>query len=276
MRHPPRTIVVAACLLGVTAAACTDTGSPGPPAQASATPIITEIVVSSCTPPDCSPLGASVLLTWSAPAVAVDGYLVMRDGQPLESTPPLGPDATTLTDASARIGESYRYEVTALTEDGSDLTSPAETIEVPTPPKRAAYLHGRFRVVREVTGAINLASLDGIPDPRPGDRGVTRWSFEAECGPDEAPCPVIWNGARGSLTPVGRVYEGLTVPGRARCSSGQRVEIPVYLSVRITEAEAIDGVWQAIRIEGRLSSAFRCPGDGLSTGEATFTGDLLM
>lgn len=274
MRHPPPTIVAVACLLGVVVAACTDSSPTGPSSTPRPTPIITDVVVTPCTPPECTPLGASVSLTWSAPESAITGYLVVRDGVPLSTTPPLGPEATTLTDASALVGATYRYQVVATTEDGGDPPSSIEIVEVPTPPKAVAYLHGRFRVVREVTSAINLASLDGMSHPRPGDTRATTWSLEAECGPTEAPCPVIWNAARGALTPVGRTYEGLTVPGTARCSGSGRVQIPVYVSIRITEAEARDGVWRATRIEGRLSSAFRCAGDGLSTGEATFTGEL--
>jgi hypothetical protein len=273
MRLPPRiTRFVLGCTL---AAACLVACDPQPTGPSPAPPMPPEIVAAdatTCAPPTCDRIVATVDLAWRRTTSPITGYLVLRDGDEIASLPPIGPASTSVADRSAVIGATHRYEVVAVAGDGSRGVSAPADVVVPLPPVEAAQLEGVFRVTRSVTRAENLEELEGIPDPSPGVEAEADWTFVASCPPAVGACPVRWNGHPGLLVPDGVVYRGESAAGFARCRGGAHVRAPIRFRVRVTEAEAVGGAWVASRIRGRLTSSFACPGFAPSAGAARFAG----
>jgi len=275
MRIPPR---IASTLLGFAMSwilvAC-DPQPTGPPPTPPSPPTITSVDATTCAPPDCEQIFATVELTWRPTTSPITGYRVLRDGEEIASLPPLGPASTSVEDRSAVIGATHRYEVEAIAEDGARSASAPTYVVVPLPPVEAAQLTGLYRVTRRVTRARNLEELEGIPNPRPGTEDTTDWTFAATCPPAVGACPVRWNGHPGRLTPDEGLYQGRSIAGFARCPEGGRVRAPIVFRIRVIEADVVEGAWVASRIKGRLTSSFECPGFASSTGSARFDGSRL-
>lgn len=272
MRLPPR---IASLVLGFALPAFLVACDPQPTGPDATPPVpvtITSTAATTCAPPDCDRIFATVTLTWRPTTSPVTGYLVLRDGQEIASLPAIGPASTSVEDRSAVIGDTHRYEVVAVADDGSRSVSAPIDVVVPLPPIRSAQLEGAFRVTRTVTRARNLKELEGIPDPRRGSEAVTDWTFVASCPPAVGACSVRWNGHLGELTPVGGVYRGVSAAGFARCPKGGHVRAPIRFRIRVEEAEVVGGAWVASRIHGRLTSSFTCPGFAPSSGAARFDG----
>lgn len=273
MRLPPRiTRFVLGCALAAAGLAACDPQPTGPAPVPPAPPEITGADASTCVPPSCDQIVATVELTWAPTTSPITGYLVLRDGDEVASLPPIGPVSTSVEDRSAVIGASHRYEVVAVGGDGARAVSAPAYVVVPLPPVEAAQVEGIFRVTRRVTRAKNLMELEGIRDPRPGVEAVTGWTFVATCPPAVGACPIRWNGHPGRLVPNEGVYRGESAAGFARCPGGGRVWAPIAFRLRVTEATVVGGAWVASEIRGRLSSAFECPGFAPSSGAARFVG----
>ncbi len=273
MRLPPRiTRFVLGCTL---AAACLAACDPQPTGPSPTPPTPPEIIAAdgtTCAPPTCDRIVATVDLAWRRTTSPIRGYLVLRNGEEIASLPPLGPASTSVADRSAVIGATYRYEVVAIGGDGlRGVSAPADVV-VPLPPVDAAQLEGVFHVTRVVTRAENLKELEGISDPSPGVEAETDWTFVASCPPAVGACPVRWNDHPGMLVPDGGVYRGESAAGFARCRGGDRVRAPIRFRVRVTDATVVGGAWVASQIRGRLTSSFVCPGFAPSSGAARFLG----
>jgi hypothetical protein len=273
MRLPPRITrsVLASTLAAACLAAC-DPQPTGPSPSPPSAPEITSVNATTCAPPSCDRIGATVDLTWRPSASPITGYRVLRDGEEIASLPPIGPVSTSVEDRSAVIGATHRYEVVAIGDEGTRGISAPASVAVPLPPLEAAQLEGTFRVTRRVTRAKNLRELEGIRDPRPGTEAVTDWTFVATCPPAVGACPIRWNGHPGLLVPDGSLYRGRSAAGFARCPRGGRIRAPIGFRVRVTEARVVGGAWVASEIRGRLDSAFTCPGFAPSSGAARFVG----
>jgi hypothetical protein len=273
MRLPPRiTRVVLGCTLAAACLAACDPQPTGPAPSPPAPPVITTADATTCAPPECGRIVATVELAWSPTTTPITGYRVLRDGREIASLPALGPASTSVEDRSAVIGATHRYEVVAVAGDGSRGTSAPADVTVPLPPVAAAQLEGAFRVSRTVTRAKNLRELEGIPEPSPGVEAGTDWSFVATCPPAVGACPVRWNGHPGLLRPADGVYRGISAAGFARCPGGGRVRAPIRFTIRVAEAAVVGGAWVASQIRGRLTSSFTCPGFAPSSGAARFDG----
>ncbi len=272
MRFPPRIIPLAlGCALAAVLGACDPqpTGSSaGPPSP----PAIVSSAATTCAPPECDRIVATVELAWTPTTSPIVGYRVLRDGEEIASLPAIGPASTSLVDRSAVIGATHRYEVVAVAEDGARAAAAPTDVAVPLPPLEAAQVEGAFAVTRTVIRAVNLRALAGIADPRPGLRSDSVWTLVAACPPAVGACDVRWNGHPGVLSPSGRVYQGVSSAGSARCPNGTRVAAPIRLRLRVISAEVVGGAWVASRIRGRLASSFRCSGFAPSSGVARFTG----
>jgi len=272
MRIPPRSIwFVLGCAMAACLAAC-DPQPTGPSPTPPSPPAITSVDASTCAPPDCDRIFATVELRWRPTTSPITGYRVLRDGEEIASLPPIGPASTSVEDRSAVIGATLRYEVVAIADDGSSAISAPADVVVPLPPGETAQVEGAFGVTRTVTRAKNLKELEGMPAPRPGLKDATDWTFVASCPPAVGACPVRWNGHPGLLTPVGGTYRGTSAAGFARCPGGMRVRAPITFLLRVDEAEVVGGAWVASRIRGRLTSSFTCPGFAPSSGAARFHG----
>jgi hypothetical protein len=272
MRIPPRIIwLVLGCAMPACLAAC-DPQPTGPSPTPPSPPAITSVDASTCAPPDCDRIFATVELRWRPTTSPITGYRVLRDGEEIASLPPIGPASTSVEDRSAVIGATLRYEVVAIADDGSSAISAPADVVVPLPPVETAQVEGAFGVTRTVTRAKNLKELEGMPAPRPGLKDATDWTFVASCPPAVGACPVRWNGHPGLLTPVGGTYRGTSAAGFARCPGGMRVRAPITFLLRVDEAEVVGGAWVASRIRGRLTSSFTCPGFAPSSGAARFHG----
>ena len=274
MRLPPRiTPLVVSCTLAAACLAACDPQPTDPPPIPPAPPEITAANATTCAPPACDQIMATVELTWRPTTSPITGYLVLRDGEEIASLPPIGPASTSVEDRSAVIGATHRYEVVAVGDRGArSLSSPAD-VRVPLPPVEAAQVEGIFRVMRTVKRARNLQALEGIPNPRSGVEAETDWRFVATCPPAVGACPIRWNGHPGLLVPDGAVYRGTSAAGFARCPGGGRVPAPIRFRVRVTQAGVVGGAWVASTIRGRLISAFVCPRFAPSSGAARFVGE---
>lgn len=273
MRLPPRiTRVVLGCTMAAACLVACDPQPTGPPPSPPAPPEITSADATTCAPPACDQIVATVDLAWRPSTSPIAGYRVLRDGEEIASLPPIGPVSTSVEDRSAVIGATHRYEVVAVGDDGTRGLSAPASVVVPLPPVEAAQVEGAFRVTRRVTRAKNLKELEGISDPRPGVEAAAEWTFVATCPPAFGACPIRWNGHPGLLVPDGGLYRGDSAAGFARCPGGGRVRAPIRFRLRVTEARVVGGAWVASEIRGRLSSAFACPGFAPSSGAARYAG----
>ncbi|MGZ5288398.1 MAG: hypothetical protein ACXWE5_02840 [Actinomycetota bacterium] len=273
MRLPPRiTRFVLGCTLAAACLAGCDPQPTGPSPSPPAPPEITSADATTCAPPICDQIVATVALTWRPSTSAITGYRVLRDGEEIAALPPVGPASTSVEDRSAVIGATHRYEVVAVGDGGTRGRSTPTDVVVPLPPLEAAQVEGAFRVTRRVTRAKNLKELEGISDPHPGVEATTDWTFVATCPPAVGACPIRWNGHPGLLAPDGALYRGDSAAGFARCPGGGHVRAPIRFRIRVTEGRVVGGAWVASEIRGRLASAFACPGFAPSSGAARFVG----
>ncbi|MEO8476912.1 MAG: hypothetical protein ABI572_07650 [Actinomycetota bacterium] len=274
MRFPPRIIPLAiGCALAGVLGACDPqpTGSSaGPPSP----PTIVSSAATTCAPPECDRIVATVELAWTPTSSPIVGYRVVRDGEEIASLPAIGPASTSLVDRSAVIGATHSYEVVAVAENGARAAAPPTEVIVPLPPLEVAQVEGAFVVTLSVIHAVNLRELAGIADPHPGLQSDATWTLVAACPPAVGACDLRWNGHPGVLSPSDRVYRGVSSAGSAHCPDGARVSAPIRLRLRVVSADVVGGAWVASRIRGRLASSFRCPGFARSSGVARFTGAL--
>jgi hypothetical protein len=243
--------------------------SPGPPTV----PVALRAVATTCDEP-CESIQPRVALEWTPPegGATATGYRIVRDGMPLG--PDLDAQVLTFIDEDVTMGESYAYQVVALSGEGeSRPTSPAETI-VPTPPEEAARLDGIFQVKLTVRAARSIGAAFGIENPLPGKRSSDRWSFRSSCGDDEGACPSTWSGLEGDIVPSGSRWRG-TVDGLpARCGRGGRAPAPIELDLEAIDVGVVDVGWKVTGFRGSAQVSFRCPGFPRASATVEVTGAL--
>jgi hypothetical protein len=227
----------------------------------------------TCVPPECERILSTVTLRWNEPTdPTVTGFRVMRDGaQTAEGlNHPTG--SSEFTDHAVSAGQRHTYAVVAIGADGDSPPSNGVEALIPLPPLSAAQLRGIYDVALVVREATNLASLSGIPSPRPGEGRKTTWGFQPICEADQGACPTNWVGRSGVLRPRGTVWSGRVLGPEARCPDGERMPSPIHLRLSVRDAEMIGGVWTVIDFEGSYSVRFRCPGFVASNGTVEVTG----
>lgn len=246
------TVVAAIVLIG---AVLMFTRSPGPPTS----PVGVQVEALTCGTP-CDLIEPRVTLAWTPPEAGADptGYRLLRDGVPLDAS--LDASDLTFVDDGVTMGESYAYEVIALSTEGdSAATSPVQA-DVPTPPRRAAHLNGVYRVGLTVRSARSIGAAFGIDNPLPGKHDTDRWAFAATCTTDVGTCPSKWSGLKkGVIEPQGSWWRG-TVDGRpAQCADG-RAPAPIEIDLETVDVDVVDQAWVVSGFRGTATVSFHCPG----------------
>jgi hypothetical protein len=241
--------------------------APPPPAPGDLT-----AAARTCSPPMCPRVDSAVTLRWTAVTDPnVNGFSVIRDGRALANASNLPPDATGFLDGDVVAGATHSYEVVA-TGPGGNARSNDATAVIPLPAPRAAQLRGIYDVVLTVRQARNMASLSGIPTPRPGEQRTSAWGFRPLCGPEEGACPSHWTGRTGLVRPRGTAWSGRLSGPEARCADGTPTPSPILLVLRSNDAAMVDGIWSVVGFTGTYSVRFHCPGFLVSQGTVTVSG----
>jgi hypothetical protein len=253
----------------LTAAMFWFTRSPGPPT----TPFALRATGTTCEPP-CEVLEPVVTLTWAPPESGAEasGYRLFRDGTPLE--PEVGTTELSYVDDDVTIGETYAYEVVALSGEGDSARTAAVLATVPTPSADAAHLHGIYRVELTVRSARSIGAAFGIDDPLPGARGTDRWSFESTCGAEEGTCPSMWSGLEGTIEPDGSRWQGTVEGLPARCGDQGRAPAPIEVDLEAVDVGVVDGSWAVTGFRGTATVSFRCPGFPAASARVDVTGSM--
>jgi hypothetical protein len=225
----------------------------------------------TCVPPQCDEVGSTVTLAWSpVPDEGVEGLSVIRDGRALADAA-LPPDATGFVDQGVTPGSDHDYQVVATGPGGNTRSETAPAV-VPLPPLAAAQLRGVFDVAITVREVANLASVAGIPHPRPGDTATTTWGFRPTCGSAAGACPSRWAGRTGLVRPSGPVWSGRLLGPAARCPDGTATPSPIDLRLHASDAAIVDGIWSVVSFTGGYTVSFHCPGFLVSRGTVTVSG----
>ena len=260
-------IVVAAVV--VIGAVLLFTRSPGPPT----TPVGVQVEALTCEEP-CEQIAPLVTVAWTPPESGADptGYRLVRDGTPLE--PALDAGELTFLDEAVTIGETYAYQVIALSAEGdSAATEPVEA-DVPTPLQETAHLSGVYRVELTVSKARSIGAAFGIENPVSGKHHNDRWSFSSTCGDAAAACPSEWSGLEGDIVPQGGWWTG-TVDGRpAQCDGEERAPAPIDLRLQTIDVEVVDAAWVVFAFQGTATVSFQCPGFPAASATVRVTGSL--
>ena len=192
--------------------------------------------------PDNERLG--VVLTWSAPAAAVDSFMILRDGFQRRRVPG---SATTFIDEQIDLGRWYVYEIEAELGEETSARAEASTV-VERPPIEEARLAGTFSVELQAT------RLTGFEESGPSESKDVM-SLRPNC--ERGACSVLrWSlrlaGSDGTLRLKEGTYKGsASGPSRTLCGD-QAMTSRVTLSLHVTEAELMDHEWRATEIEGTL------------------------
>jgi hypothetical protein len=207
----------------------------------------------------CLRLQPRVTLGWtrSESGAAPTGYRVLRDDAPVAE---LGADTTTFIDDAVTMGETYRYQVAAVSDQGESL--PTEVVEatVPMPPDEVAHLDGIYRVRLRVRSARSIGSAFGISNPLPGKRGRDRWSFGSTCGDDVGACPSTWSGLEGEIAPTTARWTGTVQGLPARCRGSDDARAPIEVDLEAVDVGLSGSAWVVVGFRGTASVSFRCPG----------------
>ena len=222
-------------------------------------PIDVRARATTCAPPRCKTVGATVELAWQPPSGggSIDGYVVIRDGSEVTQAGEVGPGETSWVDESATPSLEYTYQVVTVGPGGRSDPSEDVRVKLPKPPLSAARFEGFFNVHLVVTRATFLGQLEGIEDPKPGDKKTDTWSFLATCRRGRGECPTEW-GFGGTLRPRGTIYTGtFQGPSPSNCGGGDHAPEHITMRLRVTMA-AMDGEWKVSRFEGDYTVSFAC------------------
>ncbi len=243
--------------------------SPGPPT----TPVGLQVEAMTCESP-CVMVAPHVTVTWTPPEAGADptGYRLIRDGAPIEAS--LDASQLTFVDESVTIGESYAYQVVALSTEGDSApTAPAETV-VPEPPEEAANLGGVYRVELTVTKAKSIGAAFGIENPIPGKHLTDRWSFSPTCDDNEVTCASEWSGLEGAIVQEGGWWNGTVEGLPAQCDGEREARAPIDLRLQTIDVEVVDAAWVVFGFQGTAKVSFRCPGFPPASATVSVTGSL--
>lgn len=244
--------------------------SPGPPT----TPVAVRTDATTCEEP-CETIAPTVTIEWAPPERGAEatGYRLMRDGSPLE--PDIDPTRLRFVDDDVVMGETYSYQVIALSGDGESAPTSSAVVQVPTPPDDDAHLDGVYRVQLTVRSARSIGSAFGIDDPVPGTRGTDRWSFESTCEANEGACPSTWSGLEGDIVPDGDRWQGTVEGLPARCGDDGRAAAPIEVDLRTVEVGVAEGgAWSVTGFRGTAAVSFRCPGFPPASAKVEVTGSM--
>ncbi len=190
-RYHPRMLIrrITFASAAVLLAACTSApaeGGTGPsPSSSSGATLVESAAIErlEISEPEWRPDGGNwgLALTWTAPAVTVDHYVVRRNGITIDDDV----DGTRFLDEAAEPGARYRYEVRGVDAAGASTPTTAGRIETAAPARTRARLDGRF-LVRMVVGRST-----GTRNPVRG--GAILYTFAPVCR--SGPCSVGWRSA---------------------------------------------------------------------------------
>ena len=246
-------VVAAVVLIG---AVLLFTRSPGPPT----TPVGVQVEAMTCESP-CRLVTPQITVAWTPPEAGADptGYRLIRDGAPIEAS--LDASQLTFVDELVTLGETYAYQVVALSTEGDSApTAPAEAV-VPEPPREAANLGGVYRVELTVTKATSIGAAFGIENPIPGKHLTDRWSFSpAFCTDNEVTCASEWSGLEGAIVQSGGWWKGTVEGLPAQCDGERRARAPIDLRLQTIDVEVVDAAWVVFGFQGTASVSFQCPG----------------
>ena len=244
----PRILVVVASAAAFLAAGCMGDDETATKREQTSAEKSTTTTAQMPPPSDfaAKPAGLSVELSWSPPSEAVETFALYRDGTSLARLPGA---RTTYTDTGdVRPGRTYSYEIEAHAGEAVSQRV-SVSVEVPTPPLRAARLEGDFSIK---TRALSKSGYGEYTAPTFG------WSFRPRCG--EGACDVLWrdlheNRIHAKLERRGAHYRGsYTGPFTIECE-GVGSTSSVTLELEVTAARADGSTWQATRFEGTLSQS---------------------
>lgn len=202
--------------------------------------------------------GGQVDLSWGAAGKNVYGYDLYRNGKLV--------DLFTLTayhDYGVVPGHTYEYKVDVQDSKGHFSDQATATVTTPAPPPLAqARLAGRY-------GARYTYRSENYVNRKVGDTFRARWILHPKC--PTGPCSaVLRTGAPGghpaTLTKHGTGYSGKGSDDLGRCNS-QKIRRTLTISVRVTHARFVKGVWRATALTG-TQSEYSPPGFGCIAGEA--------
>lgn len=262
-------VVAAVVLIG---AVLLFTRSPGPPT----TPVGVQVEALMCGEP-CTQIAPLVTVVWTPPEAGADptGYRLVRDDTPLE--PALDASELTFRDEAVTIGETYAYQVIALSAEGDSAATEPVDASVPTPPETAARLGGVYRVELTVIKARSIGAAFGIENPVSGKHHNDRWSFSSlssDCGDATQACASQWSGLDGDIDMQGGWWTG-RVDGRpAQCDGEERAAAPIDLRLQTTEVKVVDAAWVVFGFQGTATVSFQCPGFPAASATVRVTGSL--
>ena len=245
------------------------TRSPGPPSA----PVGLDATAETCGDP-CELIAPRVTIEWAPPEAGaeVTAYRIIRDGVTLDAL--VSATELSYVDDNVTIGDSYGYQVLAVSDQGESPPAPVAAATVPSPPDDAARLDGVYEVELTVRSATSIGAAFGIDNPLPGKHGSDRWSFESTCDEDQAACPSTWSGLEGDIEPRGDRWRG-TVDGLpARCGRNGRAPAPIEIDLRAVDVDAVDAGWTVTGFRGTAQVSFRCPGFPAASAVVEVTGTL--
>jgi hypothetical protein len=234
---------------------------PGPPGA----PTGVSAKAQTCAPPRCRTIGSTVTITWTPPSGTLTQYQVFRNGSPLSGATKLPGSTTTFTDTGAGYGDKYTYTVTASTAAGTSPVSDGATVTPAMPPVSAAQLSGSYRVRLTVLHVENVGRVEGIKDPKPGDKKTETWTFNPVCKYNTGPCNTFVNEEKPALSFRGATYSG-TVSGstKAKCTPEPEVPVRFIYHLNVKGAQRSAG-WDVLSFSGTFTVSFAC-GGFVSTG----------
>ena len=201
-----------------------------------------------------------VTLGWttSESGAAPTGYRVLRDDAPVAE---VGADATTFIDEAVVPGETYRYQVAAVTDQGrvapdrggggddadASRRGSASRRHLPRQAARTLGTIDRFRV-RHREPAAGQA--------RPGSL-VVRIELRRR---RDRPCRSTWSGLEGEIVPSGSRWTGRVQGLPARCRGSDDAKAPIEVDFEAVDVGLMGSTWSVIGFRGTASVSFRCPG----------------
>jgi hypothetical protein len=203
----------------------------------------------------------SVTLSWSEPSQgsSVTRYDIYRDGSPLSSvTAP----TTSYTDQSVVPGKTYVYEVEAFAH-GVASSRVSTVVKAGVPRLASASVEGVFDVSAKTVSESGFSNHVG---------GFTLgWVLTPKCGKgtcDVALSDLNMKDLRATLHRKGGTYSGSASAKLGDTCQKVQVASSLTIQFRIVKADAVDGVWKAVKLAGTLTQ--RDPA-GLGCGSSTAT-----
>ena len=244
-RTRPRLLSLVLCLAVV--AGCSSSGASGerPPGSGIAEVRLEDLTADQHDKWPGDGRSWAVTLTWAAPDVSVDHYVVTRDGSVIDNDV----DGAEYRDRAIWPSQRYRYEVVAVDAASRSSLPATVSIRTNTPSLADARLVGDFDV------RMTPTAWETPERPQPYE---ARFSFKPRCR--EGVCSVDWDEYYGTATGV-LTRDGATYRGTAHGTfslvdcQGEKVDERIEISLEVVRAngsDARDRFWLADGIRGTL------------------------